>query len=89
MYKVGDIVLSTKGRDCGNYFIVYAVIDENYVHLVDGDIRKLSKPKLKKIKHIKFTGVNLEKIAKKINEGMRIFDQEVKSALNTYASENK
>lgn len=50
--EVGRLVLSTQGRDSGRYFIVYQVVDEDFVRIVDGKLHKLVRPKLKKVKHL-------------------------------------
>lgn len=49
------MVISKAGRDHGKYFIVLQVVDEQFLLLVDGDLRKVEKPKLKKIKHVQKT----------------------------------
>lgn len=49
---IGQIVKSKAGRDKGDIFIVYDIIDENYVLVVDGKTRKISKPKKKKLMHL-------------------------------------
>lgn len=82
--KVGAVVLSKSGRDQGRYFVICKIVDSDYVFLVDGHIRKLAKPKLKKVKHINFTGNILENIAAKFLENKQVFDSEVFSALKTY-----
>ena len=51
--EIGQVVKSFCGRDAGRYFLIKEILDKNNVLLVDGDIRKLEKPKKKKIKHIK------------------------------------
>ncbi|MDO5714046.1 MAG: KOW domain-containing RNA-binding protein [Tissierellia bacterium] len=51
----GQVVKSKAGRDKDRFFMVLEIKDESYLTLVDGDLRKLSKPKLKKIKHIMVT----------------------------------
>ena len=50
--SVGQIVKSKAGRDREECFIVYEIIDDEYVLLVDGKTRKISKPKKKKVKHL-------------------------------------
>jgi ribosomal protein L14E/L6E/L27E len=52
--KIGQIVLSKKGRDKGKAFIVMAAEGE-YVFLADGKLRPLTKPKKKKVRHIQPT----------------------------------
>lgn len=50
----GSLVYSRAGRDKGTLFVVLSV-DGEYVYLADGDTRKLSNPKKKKLKHINRT----------------------------------
>ena len=49
---VGDLVVSRAGRDKGRPFVVLRA-EEGFVYLVDGDLRRLSKPKKKKRMHVK------------------------------------
>ena len=49
---VGDLVVSRAGRDKGRPFVVLSA-EEGYVYLVDGDLRKLDRPKKKKRMHVK------------------------------------
>ncbi|WP_138160065.1 KOW domain-containing protein [Peptoniphilus catoniae] len=50
--KVGQVVKSKAGRDAGTVFLVKEILDKSYVAIVDGKVRKLSKPKKKKLKHL-------------------------------------
>lgn len=63
MYKamVGDLVVSLCGHDKDELFIVTDV-DGEYVVICDGKVRKISKNKKKKNKHIKSTGLNTDLI---------------------------
>ena len=57
--SVGQIVNSKAGRDKNRLFVVIDIIDDQYVLIADGDLRKIEKPKTKKVKHlIKIHGVN-------------------------------
>lgn len=51
--KLGQVVQSIAGRDANNYFLVMEVVDRNNVKVVDGKIRKIQNPKIKKLKHIR------------------------------------
>ena len=53
---VGTIVKSIAGHDQNNLFVIVNVENE-YVYLVDGKTRLLSKPKKKKAKHIQVMSV--------------------------------
>ncbi|SHH45246.1 KOW domain-containing RNA-binding protein [Tepidibacter thalassicus] len=50
--SVGQVVMSKSGRDKGRLFFVLKIVDDEYVLISDGDLRKLEKPKLKKVKHL-------------------------------------
>lgn len=81
---IGSVVFSRAGRDKGRFFLVTEIVDDIYVRLADGDVRKLDKPKLKKVRHLKNTGDILDGIAEKIEKGVKIYDAEVFSALRRY-----
>ncbi len=66
--KLGDFVVSQKGRDQGKVFVVVR-IDEPYVWLCDGNLRKQDKPKMKKEKHVKETGFSDSLLCEKMAEG--------------------
>ena len=48
----GQVVRSKKGRDEGKVFVIIDIIDKDYLYLVDGKLRKLDRPKKKKVKHL-------------------------------------
>jgi ribosomal protein L14E/L6E/L27E len=54
--QIGQFVKSKAGRDKGNVLIVFGIVDEQNVLVVDGDLRKLEKPKKKKVKHLSKIG---------------------------------
>lgn len=84
LIEIGRIVFSKSGRDAGKCFIIYDIIDENHVYIVDGRLRKLSKPKKKKIKHLELKKARMEQIREKILSGKKVFDSEVNSAIENY-----
>ena len=52
---LGVVVYSKAGRDSDRKFIIMDIINEEYVYIADGDLRKVEKPKRKKIKHLIIT----------------------------------
>lgn len=52
--KIGCAALSKAGRDKGRFFAVVGV-DGEYALLADGMLRKLEKPKRKKLRHLQAT----------------------------------
>lgn len=86
---LGSVVKSRAGRDKGKHFMVYSLDDEGYAYLVDGVLRRLEAPKRKKIKHIQATGSVLQAQADKIAQDIKIFDAEVRKALEEAGFSNR
>ena len=57
---VGCVVKSKAGRDAGRLFLVVGVPDEEHLLLADGDLRKVEKPKKKKLRHLTATAFECE-----------------------------
>ncbi len=57
---VGRVVRSKAGRDKGRLFLVVGVSGDEHLLLADGDLRKLEKPKKKKLKHLAATDAQCE-----------------------------
>ena len=87
--EVGRLVKSTAGRDKGRHFVIMAIIDEQYVHIVDGDLRSKERPKKKKLRHLKLCPEVLCGIAGKLKEGARVFDAEIRSAIRAAVGESE
>lgn len=83
-FSAGDIVLSKAGRDKNKHFIVLEVIDDNFVLVADGDLRRVDNPKRKKCKHLENTGNKSEYIKDKLGEGVRVTNPDMKKELAAY-----
>ncbi|HZK42953.1 MAG TPA: KOW domain-containing RNA-binding protein [Syntrophomonadaceae bacterium] len=60
--RIGMVAYSKAGRDKGRLFVVVKIIDEKSLMLADGDLRRIEKPKVKNIKHVKITNIVAENI---------------------------
>lgn len=80
---LGQIVHSRAGRDKDKYFIVIGIIDNNYVLIADGDLRKYKNPKKKKIKHLVLHELFAEDIIKKLQENKIISDADLRRNLQS------
>ena len=78
---LGQVVISRAGRDTGKKFVVVRVIDNLFVEVSDGDLRRVEKPKKKKIKHLKTTDDKVESLEEKLKSGIRITNVELRKAL--------
>ena len=85
--ELGQVVYSKQGRDSGRYYAVVEIVDETYVKIADGKLRRVKSPKLKKVKHLKTKGDMLEKISEKLKQNAQVFDTELCSALRPYNEE--
>lgn len=74
--RIGALVRSLAGHDRGNLFIIIEKSEE-YVSLVDGNIRTLVKPKNKNKKHIQLIHDNDEPQRRTLIEEGRLTDEAV------------
>lgn len=80
---IGSIVKSKAGRDKGDLFIVIRREGE-YVYLANGDLRKVDKPKRKKLKHLQGTNRVSWFISDKMKNVGKVTNSEVRKALADY-----
>lgn len=83
-FEAGRIVISKQGRDKERLFVVYEVVNNEFVLLVDGDLRKIEKPKLKKTKHLKASPYIANDFLRKLNNKMNILDSDIRTELEQY-----
>ena len=78
--KISDVVVSTAGRDAGQWFYV---IDENQSHLflANGKDRTLDRPKRKKRKHVQKVLRSETRVAQKLISGDKVLNSELRRDL--------
>ncbi|GAA0697514.1 KOW domain-containing RNA-binding protein [Paraclostridium ghonii] len=79
--SIGQVIKNTSGRDAGRLFFIVKVIDDEYVFISDGKRRKLEKPKLKKVKHLKKYDIINCKVKNKIELNEPISDAFLRTEL--------
>ena len=79
----GQIVHSKAGRDKDRYFIVIDVINDDYVLIADGNLRKIANPKKKKIRHLVVHDKFAHEIITKIKQSQPITDLDLKKCLQS------
>lgn len=77
-FVLGEYVVSKAGRDKDRLFIVTSILDEVYVAVADGDLRKIDNPKKKKIKHLNPMDKISEEIADKLNNNKKVTNLSVR-----------
>lgn len=77
----GRLVSSKAGRDRGRYYLIYEVLSDRLVRVVDGVRRRIENPKEKNIKHLQFHPALAIAVAEKLGRGERVTDAEIRQAL--------
>ena len=85
--KISDVVVSTAGRDTGEWFYVIAQ-DPIYLFLANGKDRPLDKPKRKKRKHVQKVLRSETRVAAKLQSGDKVLNGELRRDLAFLAREN-
>ena len=78
----GQIVVSKCGRDSGLTLVVIGVCEEEFLFVADGRHRKVEKPKKKRLKHLKYTGLYSEKLRSMLLSNRQITNRQVREELN-------
>lgn len=82
--EIGTVVESTAGRDQGKFFLICAQDGDDFCLIVDGRLHKQSKPKRKRLKHVKSTDRVMTTIRDKWLAGAKVFDSEISASLKEY-----
>lgn len=80
---LGKVVNSKAGRDMHRKFIVVGIVNSEYVYISDGDLRKIEKPKKKKVKHLDFTGIVAEEVKDLILSKKEVTNSKIKIFLQS------
>ena len=85
--NISDVVLTTAGRDAGQWFYVIDA-DPVFLLLANGKDRTLEKPKRKKRKHVQKVLRSETRVAAKIQTGDKVLNSELRRDLAFLAREN-
>ena len=85
--SIGQIVKSRAGRDIGEVFLVYEIVDAQYVLLVDGKRRKIDKPKKKKQKHLTVYNTVLSDLSYRRDNDIKITNSCIRKLLAPFQPE--
>ena len=83
---ISDVVISTTGRDKGDFFYVIHM-DPEHLYLANGKDRTLDKPKLKKRKHVQKVLRSETRVAEKLRQGDKVLNGELRRDLAFLARE--
>ena len=77
-FVLGEYVVSRAGRDKGKLFIVTSILNDIYVTVADGDLRRVENPKKKKLKHLNPINKISDEIADKLNNNKKVTNLSVR-----------
>ena len=80
--EIGSIVISKAGRDQGRLFLVVGEVDDDFVMLANGALRKMDRQKKKRRKHLKPTGTVVAEAKDRLSQGRVIEDHELRTWLS-------
>lgn len=86
---IGRVAVSRAGRDKGRRFAVIGVADDAHVLLADGDVRKVSHPKKKKLMHLQFERARMEGLQAILAAPGGTADAAIRKALQKSADDQK
>lgn len=82
-FSIGDIVISRAGRDKGHHFVILSLEGE-YAYICDGRMRKMDKPKKKKVKHIMHIKKSSDFLMQKLSNTGKVTNSELRKELSEY-----
>ena len=80
--ETGCVVRSKAGRDQGRLFLVVEEVDDDFVMIANGDLRKMDRQKKKRRKHLKPTGCVVEALQQRLSQGKPVEDHELRAWLS-------
>ncbi|MFZ3590831.1 RNA-binding protein [Bacillus sp. DJP31] len=84
--RIGQFVSITQGKDAGQYAIIISILNERFVLIADGNLRKYDKPKKKNINHVTlFDNVSPE-VQNSISESGRVTNGKLRFAMTKFVN---
>lgn len=85
-YAAGDLVCSTKGRDKGHIYLILSAKEAVWLDLVDGQARRVERPKRKNPKHVRALHQQVMEIAAKLAEGKSPTNAEIRQVIAEFGA---
>lgn len=84
----GQFCTSKQGRDKDKVYVIYEIVDEDYVLLVDGIYKNIKNPKKKNIKHLQIINDKIDEFETLKNES-KLHDFMIKRFIKLKIQEDK
>ena len=79
--EVGSVVISKAGRDQGRAYLVVEEVNDDFVMVANGALRKMDHQKKKRRKHLKPTGTVVRALRDRLSNGEKVEDHELRAWL--------
>ena len=79
--ETGSVVRSKAGRDQGRLFLVVEEVDDDFVMIANGDLRRMDRLKKKRRKHLKPTATVIQALRDRLSRGEKVEDHELRAWL--------
>ena len=83
----GQVVKSRAGRDKGRIFLVVNILNDKFIEVVDGNLRKIDSPKKKKIRHLIIYNSVIKDYNERVEKGDKINNAYIRKILDVYKKE--
>jgi len=83
-FELGQVVRILSGRGKDRYSIVIQLIDDRFVGIVDGDIRKFDRPKKKNRSHLEPQPYVCEEVAELLKQNNRVPNAKLRFGLQQW-----
>lgn len=80
--QVGQLIFSKAGRDQGQAYLVWRIVDNQFIEVVDGYRRRVERPKRKNSKHVTPVNQVAVTVAEKLKRGESVSNAEVRKAID-------
>ena len=81
---IGRFARSKAGRDKGRLFIITGIVDEAHVQVADGEIRRVDRPKKKKLRHLEILDQTCADVAGTLAARHRLLDADLRKAIRAH-----
>jgi large subunit ribosomal protein L14e len=83
----GQLVRSTAGRDQGCLYLIWDLVGDRFIEVVDGNKRSITRPKRKNLRHVKVLMLVAAEIEEQILTGQTLKDYQIAAAIRSKKNE--
>ena len=82
--QIGQVVKVLRGKDAGSLAVVIDLIDEKFVRIADGNVRKFDQSKRKSLQHLELMPWISEEVVNSLRESGRVTNGKLRHAVISF-----